>query len=730
MELPTAIRPSPFAEFASAVQTELAWDRARAIDAAKIGVACVIGFLIANWGQFDHPYWILVTIFMVGQSSYGSVVEKVVMRALATILGMGLGVCFTRWFPQDHFILAACFAVLVFGSAIGSRGSWHPQAFVMSCVYSGGIASLALSDPFSLPSFFYSRCVDIGIGSVLVLVLFRYVAPRFAAHQLVEGFASFCDRAGEVIEERKVSSAGKAAASVASMTANFQQGTLEGEALPFGPETWTELLAIAERVEARLVILANERPFGGSSRLEELFAESIGKWEKELGEKMRSIAAAIRAGSPPAPIVGSDGREAFHAVIASIRTGPGLPEVSSEQLLQFETRADQLSRLTDDIASISLVLPKENMKPPLLRIPAWKKIFPINAATLLHGLRVCLSIAVVIWLGLIFQWSQMVSVVFTAGLIVQATHGGSIRKAVLRLTGCLIGGVLSILTAVYIFPSVSSWWEFAPILFLVLGFSGYVALGSARFNYAGLQIGLAYVIVLLQTFQPATNLTPIWERIGSILIGGVVALAITRYFFPELAVKTVRSALLGAIDVVREMIRTEVDIHDPRTATQVRQRLEAMREKLRQLNTAVLEARSETFSGVLRSPELMKFARALHDLAYSLVSLSHESVPEELLSPLHDGLTSVASALDAALARIRQALDEGVPCPEEVKIGEAIRELDGCLDAVRKAKLTRQFDANTSIAFFSWVEQLRTVARAVAAIAKSMPRMRLAELVD
>lgn len=706
-------------EFLRSLRTELAWNGGRAIDAMKVGLACVIGFLFAEYRELVNPYWVLVTILMVSQPSYGSVVEKIAMRAIATIVGMGLVVVFTVLFPQNHAALSACSAALIFVSALGSRGSWRPQAFMMASAYVGGITCIALTTPQQIPDFFYERCVDIAAGSLLVLLIFRYFAPRFASRQLEDEFQRFCNSAAAVIEEEKAGEVRKSVAAVNSMSTLLQQSTLEGEVQTYSSITWKKLLSHAQSITGRLALLTADSSATVPDRLKEIFGPIMHRWRTQLGPAMREVGNSIRSGATPA-VPEFTAKEEFERQLASVRAGPGWPDVSNLRLLRFENVAAQLSGLSEDIRKIYAAVADQAGKSSDSSFVPALKAFPLSAVTVAHACKVVLCIGVVIWLGLIFRWEQMVSVVFSAALIIQSTHGGSVRKATLRLAGCVLGGVAAFLTVIFVIPSVDDWWQFAPTLFMVVVLFEYIGLGSPRYNYAGQQAGLCFAIVMFNSYHPNVDLTPVGERVGAILVGGTVALLLTRYVFPERASDTVRSAILQAIAAVRQVI--QLGFLDSKLDPAARTRLLALREKLRQMSATILEARAETSARVLHNPELLSFAGALEEIALFSAGISAEKIPSPLLEKVRTAIDSLACALDCRLGNIVTEMEKGEVADSTEEIERSLQMLDSALHELREARTSRAFNAESAMAFFSWIEQVRTIAKLVGKIG-SVPRL-------
>jgi multidrug resistance protein MdtO len=63
--------------------------------------------------------------------------------------------------------------------------------------------------------------------------------------------------------------------------------------------------------------------------------------------------------------------------------------------------------------------------------------------------------------------------------------------------------------------------------------AGWVAAGSARIAYAGLQIALAFFMCIFQGFSPETDFDTIRNRIVGIVLGILVTSIVFHYLWPE-----------------------------------------------------------------------------------------------------------------------------------------------------------------------------------------------------
>jgi multidrug resistance protein MdtO len=96
-----------------------------------------------------------------------------------------------------------------------------------------------------------------------------------------------------------------------------------------------------------------------------------------------------------------------------------------------------------------------------------------------------------------------------------------------------VGGLLGFLSIMYLVPHMESIVSLALLTATGAALAGWVAAGSPRISYAGLQIGLAFFMCVFQGFAPDTNFTTIRDRLVGIVLGLVVSSAVFLYLWPE-----------------------------------------------------------------------------------------------------------------------------------------------------------------------------------------------------
>ena len=131
------------------------------------------------------------------------------------------------------------------------------------------------------------------------------------------------------------------------------------------------------------------------------------------------------------------------------------------------------------------------------------------------------------------DWSGIHTAFITCIFIALESTAATINKGRLRLAGCLIGGSMGFLSILLLVPQMESIVSLALLAAFGTTLAGWVAAGSSRIAYAGLQIGLAFYMCIFQGFAPKPDFTTIRDRLVGIILGLTVSSIIFFYLWPE-----------------------------------------------------------------------------------------------------------------------------------------------------------------------------------------------------
>jgi uncharacterized membrane protein YccC len=156
-----------------------------------------------------------------------------------------------------------------------------------------------------------------------------------------------------------------------------------------------------------------------------------------------------------------------------------------------------------------------------------------NPAHARFALKVTLAAMTCYFIYTGLDWSGIHTAFITCCFIALESVEASLRKGWLRLIGCLTGGLLGFLAIMYLIPRMESIVSLVLLIAAVSTFAGWIAAGSERISYAGLQIAFAFFMCVFQGFAPATNFTTIRDRVVGIVLGIFVSAVVFGCIWPE-----------------------------------------------------------------------------------------------------------------------------------------------------------------------------------------------------
>jgi len=144
------------------------------------------------------------------------------------------------------------------------------------------------------------------------------------------------------------------------------------------------------------------------------------------------------------------------------------------------------------------------------------------------------SISALICYGVytLFDWQGIHTAMITCYVVALGTTAETIHKLTLRILGCLVGALIGVLSAIYITPHLDSINGLFLLIFIGMLLPAWITAGSELFSYAGVQIGLAFLLTTLNGFSPSTDLVTAQDRILGILLGIAVCFVIFTVLWP------------------------------------------------------------------------------------------------------------------------------------------------------------------------------------------------------
>ena len=133
------------------------------------------------------------------------------------------------------------------------------------------------------------------------------------------------------------------------------------------------------------------------------------------------------------------------------------------------------------------------------------------------------------------DWSGIHTALITCTIIALESTEATLYKGTLRIAGCVIGGALALFSIVFLMPHMETIASLVVLVACASAIAGWVAAGSQRISYAGLQLAFAFFYSVFQGYAPDTDLDNVRNRVIGILFGLIVTAFVFHYIWPERA---------------------------------------------------------------------------------------------------------------------------------------------------------------------------------------------------
>ena len=121
------------------------------------------------------------------------------------------------------------------------------------------------------------------------------------------------------------------------------------------------------------------------------------------------------------------------------------------------------------------------------------------------------------------DWFGIHTCMFTTLFIATPERERLLRKGALRIGGAAFGSLLALVAMVWVVPQLTDVAGFLAMVAIISLLAGWVAAGSERISYAGMQIGLAFFLGVLALPGPIYELSEARDRVIGVLLGVLLA---------------------------------------------------------------------------------------------------------------------------------------------------------------------------------------------------------------
>lgn len=222
---------------------------------------------------------------------------------------------------------------------------------------------------------------------------------------------------------------------------------------------------------------------------------------RQLAEQCEAAAQAIGYGHPLVPV---NAHSEEPDGLGDVRSA--LAQLSQEAAAQHEHSAEKKGFFSDDARS--------------------------NPVYLHFALRTTAAAVICYLVYTAIGWQDIHTAMVTCYVAALGSTAETVHKLFLRIVGCLIGAAMGIAAILFVIPHITSIGALMVLVFLGILVAGWVTAGSERISYAGVQIGLAFLLTVLQGYGPDVKLAVAGDRIAGILLGNFVMFVLFTKLWP------------------------------------------------------------------------------------------------------------------------------------------------------------------------------------------------------
>ena len=305
----------------------------------------------------------------------------------------------------------------------------------------------------------------------------------------------------------------------AQLQSLYQQATRSSPEIADNPQAWQSLMAATLHCYHLAALLQPE--------------ESPSAGRLQLAAALSTLAHNLDLSTLPATLPEASARDTANGVI----------------LQEMATTLSQLAR------GEPVPLPAgEEEKAPLLLPDAWS-----NPAYLHFALKTLLATLLCYVFYTAADWQGIHTIMLSCVIVAQPGLGATLQKTWLRTGGALLATLLALLMIVFIQPHTESIVGLLAMTLPVMALSAWIAAGSERIAYAGIQIGFTFSLAFLSWFGPLTNLTELRDRVIGILLGVLVSSIVHLYLWPDSEAPQLKSRLADLYRRIADDLRASRD---------------------------------------------------------------------------------------------------------------------------------------------------------------------------
>jgi len=164
-----------------------------------------------------------------------------------------------------------------------------------------------------------------------------------------------------------------------------------------------------------------------------------------------------------------------------------------------------------------------------------KPHFLIDPEAFRFSIKLGAAITLGLLVGLTTQRADLQTILWSTVVAGQPNqYGAVVRKTLLRLTGCIIGGLAALAAMIVVSQNFDTLPPYLVVIFAVTMFATYVSQSSEWLGYAGIQAGITFLICYVGLAPSSDVYKPLW-RFWGIVLGVLTTGFVFLFLWPEYA---------------------------------------------------------------------------------------------------------------------------------------------------------------------------------------------------
>lgn len=514
----------------------------------KALLSALLALWLAYRLELPQPGTVLATVFIVMQPESGQVLAKSFYRILGTLLGLTVMIPLLALFAQERVLFLLCLALWIGLCTAGAARYRDFRGY--GCVLAGYTAALiglpAIADPEGAFMQALWRVLEIGLGILCAGLVSALILPQNSSASLrrllatrFRDFAAFAAAAldgqldGERLERLNARFAGEAVALDNLRNASaFEDPHMRMRSGRLG------------RLNHEFMVLSTR--FHGLHQL-------LQRLQGEAGEQVRAALAPCLAGvgallaplgqhlcsEADAEVLAqrlADGQRALMEQIRASRRQLAARQPGDEQLLDFNTAAEQLYRFTGDLHDYALT--HASLRVHRHAREQWQDSFTPRANGLAAAVTGMRSALLVLGLGAFWiatAWPSGGTCVLTAAMVAGLVAGAASprQQALKLLIGALGSAVLGCLLQFWVLPWLDGFALLCCALFPVFALGAWLLARSQTAGY-GTGLMLWFCIIALPSNLPSYDFQRLLnEYLAALLAIGLTTLTLALILPPD-----------------------------------------------------------------------------------------------------------------------------------------------------------------------------------------------------